>query len=231
MIVVAGDVDPEEVFTQVGKHFGKWAATGDPEAFAIPPVSGGLGEGKQIVPLRNRSQCDIVLGIPGISIRSPDYYPMLVLNQILGQAGLGGRLGGRIRDQDGLAYDVSSSFDASLGEGPFVIRAGAGSQQVDRVVAAMKEEIEKMKVHGVTEQEVGDAKRYLINSTPVRLESNEGIAREFEHIELLQLGEDYLTRYPDLIASVTMDRLLDCFRTRLVFDKAALVVAGPYEPR
>lgn len=230
-IIVAGDVDPEEVFTLVGKHFGKWAATGDPEAFAIPPVSIGLGEGKQIVPLRNKSQCDIVLGIPGISIRSPDYYPMLLLNQILGQAGLGGRLGGRIRDQEGLAYDVSSSFDASLGEGPFIIRAGAGSQQVDRVIALMKEEIEKMKVHGVTEQEVSAAKRYLINSTPVKLESNEGIAREFERIELFQLGEDYLTRYPDLIASVTIDRMLDCARTQLVFDKGALVVAGPYEPR
>jgi zinc protease len=230
-IVVAGDIEPEEVFILVGKHFGKWTAAGSPEVFAIPPVSIGLGEGKQIVPLRNKSQCDIVLGIPGISIRSPDYYPMLVLNQILGQTGLGGRLGSRIRDQEGLAYDVSSSFDGSLGEGPFVIRAGAGSQQVDRVVALIKEEIENLKAHGVTEQEVAAAKGYLINSTPVRLESNEGITREFERIELFQLGEDYLTRYPDLISSVTMDRLLDCVRTQLVFDKGALVVAGPYEPR
>jgi zinc protease len=228
-IVVAGDVDPEEVFTQVEKHFGKWAATGDPEAFAIPSVSIGLGEGKQIVPLRNKSQCDIVLGITGISIRSPDYYPMLVLNQILGQAGLGGRLGSRIRDQEGLAYDVSASFDASLGEGPFVIRAGTGPQQVDRVVALMKDEIEKMRAHGVSEQEVSAAKRYLVNSVPLQLESNEGIAREFERIELFQLGEDYLIRYPNLIDGVKIDQLLDCVRTRLAFDKGSLVIAGPYE--
>jgi zinc protease len=156
---------------------------------------------------------------------------MLVLNQILGQAGLGGRLGNRIRDQEGLAYDVSSSFDASLGEGPFVIRAGASPQQVDRVVALMREEIENLKAHGVTEQEISAAKRYLINSTPVRLESNEGIAREFERIELFQLGEDYLTRYPDLIEDVKVNQLLDCARTRLAFDKGALIVAGPYEPR
>jgi zinc protease len=231
VIVVAGDIEPEEVFTLVEKNFGTWTAAGSPETFAIPPVSIGLGEGEQIVSLRNKSQCDIVLGIPGISISSPDYHPMLVLNQILGQAGLGGRLGSRIRDQEGLAYDVSSSFDASLGEGPFVIRAGANPQQVDRVVALMKEEIENLKAHGVTEQEISAAKRYLISSTPVRLESNEEIAREFERIELFQLGEDYLTRYPDLIEDVKVDKLLDCARTRLAFDKGSLVIAGPYEPR
>jgi zinc protease len=230
-IIVAGDVDPEEVFALVGKHFDKWAVTGEPEAFSIAPVSIGLGEGNQIVPLRNKSQCDIVLGIPGISIRSPDYYPMLVLNQILGQAGLGGRLGNRIRDQEGLAYDVSASFDASLSEGPFMIRAGASPQQVDRVVTLMREEIEKMKSGGVSEQEISAAKRYLVTSLPVRLESNEAIAREFERIELFQLGEDYLLRYPDLIDGVRLDQLLDCVRTRLAFEKGALVVAGPYEPQ
>jgi zinc protease len=231
VIVVAGDIEPEEVFTLVERNFGTWTAAGSPETFAIPPVSLGLGEGEQIVSLRNKSQCDIVLGIPGISISSPDYHPMLVLNQILGQTGLGGRLGSRIRDQEGLAYDVSSSFDASLGEGPFIIRAGASPQQVDRVVAVMKEEIENLKAHGVTDQEISAAKRYLINSTPVRLESNEGIAREFQRIELFQLGEDYLTRYPDLIEDVKVDKLLDCARTRLAFEKGSLIIAGPYEPR
>jgi len=68
----------------------------------------------------------------------------------------------------------------------------------------------------------------LINAMPVELEGNDQIASELERIELFQLGEDYLTKFPELIASVTMDRLLDCARTRLAFDRGALVVAGPY---
>lgn len=112
-----------------------------------------------------------------------------------------------------------------------MIRAGASPQQVDRVVTLMREEIEKMKSGGVSEQEISAAKRYLVTSLPVRLESNEAIAREFERIELFQLGEDYLLRYPDLIDGVRLDQLLDCVRTRLAFEKGALVVAGPYEPQ
>jgi zinc protease len=231
IITIAGDIDPEEIASQAEKHFGSWSMTGSVEAFAIPPAPAGSGEGKQVVTMRAKSQCDIVLGVPGISIRSPDYFPLLILNRILGQAGLGGRLGMRIREQEGLAYDVSSSFDASLAEGLFVVRAGAAPEHVDRVITLMKEEIDKVRTHGITEQEIMAAKQYLINSIPLQLESNEGITGQLERIQLFQLGDDYLTQYPDSIAAVTMDRLLDCARTRLTFDRGALVVAGPYEAR
>jgi len=228
VITVAGDIDAEGIEALVGEYFGGWSVSGSPEAFAIPPASVGIGEGRQIVPMRNKSQCDIVLGVTGISITSPDYFPMLILNQTLGQAGSGGRLGARIREQEGLVYDITSAFDASLSEGPFVIKAGAGPQHVDRVVTLIREEIEKIKSHGITADEANAAKRYLINAMPVELEGNDQIASELERIELFQLGEDYLTKFPELIASVTMDRLLDCARTRLAFDRGALVVAGPY---
>ena len=228
-VCVAGDIKPEAVFQLVEKSFGSWSAKGAPDSFSLPSVAPGLGGGEQVVTMKNKSQCDIAFGFPSISIRSPSYYPMLVLNQIFGQAGLGGRLGDRIRDQEGLAYYAYSSFDASLCEGPFVIRAGVNPERVDRTVTVMKEEIEKLKAQGVTEMEVKAAKRYLILSLPIQLESNEGIARTLERIELFQLGNDYLQRYADLIEGVKMDNVLDCARTRLSFDQAALVIAGPYE--
>src|SRR5262249_418623 len=145
VITVAGDIDPEDIEALVEKQFGSWSVPGSSEVFAIPPASVGMGEGKQIVPMRNKSQCDIVLGVTGISITSPDFFSMVVLNQILGEAGSGGRLGARIREEEGLVYDISSAFDASLSEGPFVIKAGAGPQQVDRVITLMREEIEKIR--------------------------------------------------------------------------------------
>ncbi len=231
VITIAGDIDPEEISSQVERHFGNWTVTGTAESFAIASAAVAPGESKEVVTMRDKSQCEIALGVPGISIHSPDYFPVLILNRILGQAGLGGRLGTRIREQEGLAYDVSSSFDASLAEGPFVIRAGVAPEHVDRVIALMKEEIKKIRTQGIAEQEVTAAKRYLINSIPLQLESNEGITWQLERIQLFQLGDDYLTHYADSIASVTMDRLLDCARTRLAFDKGALVVAGPYESR
>jgi zinc protease len=229
IVTVAGDTNPDEMFELAEKFFGSWTLRGPSEALAIPAVSPGLGVGEQVVRMKSKSQCDIGFGIPGISIRSPDYYPLLILNYILGQSGLGGRLGSKIRDEEGLAYEVSSSFDANLGEGPFVIRAGVSPEQVDRTLSLIKEEVQKMRTKGVTEQEVAVAKGYLINSLPIKLESNEGIARELMHIDLLQLGDDYLSRFPDQVEAVRLDQVMDCARTRLLFDQAAVVIAGPYE--
>src|SRR5262249_2334321 len=61
VITVAGDIDPEDIEALVEKQFGSWSVPGSSEVFAIPPASVGMGEGKQIVPMRNKSQCDIVL--------------------------------------------------------------------------------------------------------------------------------------------------------------------------
>ena len=102
-------------------------------------------------------------------------------------------------------------------------------ERVDRAVTVMKEEIEKLKARNVTEMEIKAAKKYLIHSLPIQLESNEAIARQIERIELFQLGIDYLARYAELIEGVKMENVLDCIRTRLSFDQAALVIAGPYE--
>ncbi len=231
VITVSGDIVPDEIFQVVEKNFAKWSAQGAPEPFTVAAASPGLGAGLQVVTMANKSQCEIAFGLPGISIRHPDYYPMLVLNHILGQAGLGGRLGRRIREQEGLAYYANSSFDANLSEGPFVIRTNVSPEQVQRAVALIKEEIQQVRINGVTSDEVKSAKRFLIHSLPVQLESNEGIVKQLERIELFQLGEDYLSRLPDLIEGVSPERLLDCARALMSFDEAALVIAGPYEQK
>jgi zinc protease len=99
--------------------------------------------------------------------------------------------------------------------------------RVDPVFTLMKDEIQKIKNDGVSEQEVKVAKSTLINSLPLALEDNEGIAGQLLQIELFELGEDYFIRFADMVEGVTPDRLLDCSRRRFLFDQAALVVVGP----
>jgi zinc protease len=231
IIVVAGDIRTEEVFQWIDKGFAKWTAQGVAEAFSMPAAFPGLGTGEQVVRMNHKSQCEILFGLPGISRHDPDYYPLLILNQILGQSELGGRLGARFRDQEGLACYLSSSFEASLSGGPLVIRAVVNPDRVDPVFSLMKEEIQKIKSDGVTEQEVKAAKSTLINSLPLALEENEGIARQLLLVELFELGEDYLNRFADLVEEVKTDSLLDCSRRRLLFDQAALVIVGPYRQK
>jgi zinc protease len=219
------------VFQWVDKGFAKWTAQGVAEDFSIPSAVPGLGGGEQVVRMNHKSQSEIRFGLPGIARRDPDYYPLLVLNQILGKSGLGGRFDARIRDLEGFASNLFSSFEANLSGGPLVIGAVANPDRVDSVLTLMKEEIQKIKSEGVTEQEIQVAKNTLINSLLLALEGNEGIARQLLQVELFELGGDYLNRFADLVDQVKAESLLDCSRRRLLFDQAALVIVGPYRQK
>jgi zinc protease len=146
---------------------------------------------------------------------------------VLGQYALGGRLGDNIRERQGMAYYVFSSFEANVAEGPLVIRAGVNPANVERTVRAIDDEVERMARDGVTPEELADSKRYLIGSMPRTLETNGGIASFLHDADYFGLGLDYDRRLPALVEAVTLDEVNDLARTFLSSDRAAIWVAGP----
>ena len=67
--------------------------------------------------MMNKAQADIAYGFIGIGRMDPSYYAVNLMNNVLGQYALGGRLGDSIRERQGMAYYVSSALDASVIEG------------------------------------------------------------------------------------------------------------------
>jgi zinc protease len=82
--------------------------------------------------MMNKPQADVAYGFVSIARADPSYYAYQLMNHILGQYALGGRLGDSIRERQGMAYYVSSALDASVVEGPLFIRAGVNPANVDR---------------------------------------------------------------------------------------------------
>ena len=146
--------------------------------------------------MMNKAQADVAYGFTAVARRDPDYYALTLMNNVLGQYGLGGRLGDSIRERQGMAYYVFSSLDANLAAGPLVIRAGVAPGNVDRTIASIDEEVRAIVRDGVTPSELADAKRYLIGSMPRNLETNSGIASFLHTAEFFGLGLDYDRRVP-----------------------------------
>jgi len=57
----------------------------------------------------------------------------------------------------------------------------------------------------VTEEELSDAKDYLIGSFPLRFDTNRKVANFLAQVEYFQLGLDYPERYADFIKKVTRE--------------------------
>ncbi len=225
-VAVVGDISPAEAVGQIRRILGSWQAQGEPARLEIPPAP--LPASKTIeVAVPGKFQSEIVMGLPALSREDPDYYALRLGNLILGELGLSGRLGANIRDQQGLAYHVSSDLQASLGPSAWAMRAGVNPTNVERAVEAAVREIERWRTELVTEVEIVNGKSFLTGSLPIGLETDDGVAQVLLDIEFYQLGLDYLLRYPALIEAVTPDSIREAVRRWIHPDHLVTVVAGP----
>ena len=226
-IAVVGDIDPAAVIALIERFFGDWQAPGAPPRVTLPDPLPLPDQRRVHIALDGKSQTDIIWAVHGLDRRSPDYYAASVANMILGQLGIGGRLGERVREEQGLAYYCGSSLDADLGAGPWTAMAGVNPAHVERAIDAIVHEIRQFAAEGPTEQELADAHDFMTGRLAIGLETNDSIASTLLGIERYQLGLDYIERYPAIISSIDRDQVVEVARRYLATDDYAIVTAGP----
>ncbi|MGE0450670.1 MAG: M16 family metallopeptidase [Vicinamibacterales bacterium] len=227
-IVVVGDVDPSQVDAYAASCLADWFVHPPPPVL-FGPIPHLPGRQLLVIPMMNKAQADIAYGFTSMRRDDPGYHAAWLMNNILGEYAMGGRLGDSIRERQGMAYYVSSSLDAAPIEAPLIIRAGVSAANVDRTLASMDVELAALRERGVTDRELAESKQYLIGSMPRALETNLGIAQFLQGVEFFGLGLDYDLRLPDLLSGVTRADVLEA-AAALDPSRAAVVVAGPYPP-
>ena len=90
----------------------------------------------------------------------------------------------------------------------------------------MLAEIKTIREAPVTDQELGEAKSFIVGSFPLRIDSSAKLANVLAQVELYNLGLDYFTSYPKAIEKVTKDDVLRVAKQYLDPQHYALVVVG-----
>jgi zinc protease len=227
-VAVVGDIEPNQALAELSRVFGDWVADNESPArlpSPVPPTERRI----RVVPMMSKSQADVAYGFTAIRRSDPDYYAWWLMNTVLGEYALGGRLGDNIRERQGMAYYVSSSLGAGPIEGPLMVRAGVSADNVLRTVEAIDGELQRMAEWGATDIEVQESKQYLIGSLPRHLETNAGIAEFLQSVEFFGLGLDHDLQLPRLLGLVTRDDVHAAARRALDPRRATVVVAGPYD--
>ncbi|HET7697753.1 MAG TPA: pitrilysin family protein [Vicinamibacterales bacterium] len=224
-IAIVGDVRADTALAAARDAFDGWDAVPAPNR-PVPPVSRAAARQQAAIEMADKSQTDIAYGFTSISRLDPAYCSHWVMNNILGQFGLGGRLAENIRERQGMAYYAFSSFDPSLGPGPLVIRAGVDPANVERAIAAIDAEVGALGREGATERELAETRQYLIGSIPRMLETNQSIAVFLQTAEFFGLGLDYDRRLPSLLRAVTLEDVNAAAAAVLDPERACVAVAG-----
>ena len=225
-LAIVGDFRPERAIDQSRKLLEDWR--GEPARVVDLPRSNNRPERRiQSISMQGKAQSDIAYGFATIPRLDPRFYAYWMMNNILGQFGLGGRLADNIRERQGMAYYAYSSFDPSHVSAPLIIRAGVDPRHVDRAIAAIDQEVAALGADGPTEAEMLESRDFLVGSIPRLLETNQSIATFLQLAEEFRLGLDFDQQLPALLRAVTLDDVRAAARDVLHPDRASVAVAGP----
>jgi zinc protease len=227
-LAIVGDVYAEQAIERSRAQLEGWGTSPIPRV-DLPAVPTAIARRQRSIAMPGKAQSDIAYGFTTIPRLDFRYYAYWMMNNILGQFGLGGRLADNVRERQGMAYYTYSSFDPAPAQAPLIIRAGVDPANVRRAIAAIDHEVDKLGAEGPTEQELSETRDFLVGSIPRLLETNQSIATFLQLAEEFQLGLDFDRRLPAVLQHVTLDEVRSAARETLHTSRASVVVAGPHE--
>jgi zinc protease len=224
ILVVVGDITVEQATALVQTHFGAWKKR---TAQTRTVKNSGVISKKTVQLIdKDLTQSTIVLGHRGISRTNPDFYAVTVMNHILGAGGFSSRLMDSVRDKRGLAYSIMSHYEARAMPGSFWVNLQTRTETTNQAISGVLAEIKAMREMPVSDQELAEAKSFLIGSFPLRLDSTAKLAHLLAQVEFFGLGFEYFSQYPRWIDRVTKEDVQRVARQYLDPERYALVVVG-----
>lgn len=224
ILTVVGDVTAEQVSELVQTHFGTWKKSPSP-ARATKKTSRIDRRTVELIE-KDLTQSNVILGHGGISRKNPDFYAITVMNHILGAGGFSSRLMDSIRDRQGLVYGIMSHFDARLMPGSFWVNFQTRTEATNQAIQSVLAEIKSIRESPVSDQELSEAKSFLVGSFPLRFDSTAKLAQVLAQVEFYGLGFDYFSQYPKWIDQVTKEDVQRVAKQYLNPQHYALVVVG-----
>lgn len=223
IVGVAGDITPEELKLALDKLFGELpekAVSRKVPAVEFPSQS------STVLYMKDIPQTVLEMGLPGIRMIDPDYFAAVVMAHILGGGGFGSRLTEVLREKNGLTYGIDSDMSEMDHAALLTISTSTRNETVRTVLDLTKNEMERIKKEPVTEEELKDAKAYLIGSVPLGLTSTTQIAGTLLTLERYNLPTNFLDLREQAIRAVSKADVTRMAQKLLVPEKCTVVLVG-----
>ena len=203
-----------------------WSGT-TPAAYAAPDAALVAPRGVHIVRKADAPQTELRVGLVGPQRLTPDYFPLVLCNAILGGL-FSSRLNLNLREAHAYTYGAHSGIDWRRGAGPFSMDTAVQSDVTADAVREIMSEFDRMRAEPVSESELSLAQSYLDGVFPIRFESTRAIASALASQAIFALPDDYYDTYRANIRAVTAADILRVAQQHL--DPARLQVVAVGDP-
>src|SRR5262249_18334137 len=162
--------DVDDVIKQVTKRFG---SVKSPRPRAAQPAQPKLDGAREVYRFLDRAQAHLVIGYPGATVDAKDRFALEVLVAVLG--GQSGRVFGELRDKQGLVYRVSAHSVEGVDPGFVAVYLSCAPDKLEAAVAAVRAELDRVRDHGISTDELSRAQSYLTGSHQIAMQRRSAI--------------------------------------------------------
>ena len=196
-----GDFDSAKMEKKLRDTFSGWAR--GPQAPAAPTALNPAKPGLYFVAKDDVTQANIAMVHPGTTRNNPDYYALVVMNEIF-SGSFAGRLMQRLRSDRGLTYGVSGGVGANWDyPGLFRVQMSTKSSTALESVEALRNEVQRLTTDPVTAEELAQAKDSILNAYVFTMDTRAKALNQRVLLEFYGFPADYFVKYPTMIQQVT----------------------------
>lgn len=224
-LTIVGDIKPEAARQLVQSVFGDFK--GAPLVLpTLAPVPNPAKTEIDAVDMSNAVQSEItVTNLVDLKMNNPDYFAVLLANQILG-GGAEGRLFNNLREKHGFTYGAYSDIQAGRFQNLFTSSAAVRTAKTDSAVVEFLGEIGKLRTQKVSDEELANAKALYNGRFALRLEDPARTASFARNILLNDLPKDFYKTYLQKINAVTKEDIQRVAQKYFNSSNTRIVVVG-----
>jgi zinc protease len=226
ILVIGGDVTPENGFAMGQKYFGDWQkpATELPRMTMTTPASEPGNRRILVIDMPDAGQAAVLAVRSGINRSSPDYFRGIVSNSIL--SGYSGRLNWEIRVKRGLSYGAGSALDTRRWAGSFSASAQTKNESGAEVASLTLAEIAKLATGDLPDSELTTRKASLNGGFARGLETNGGLVSQVSSLAIYGVNFDQINQFVSSVQAVKAPDVKNFAATHLNIDSTSVIVVG-----
>jgi zinc protease len=224
-VLVSGDIDGSAVAQKVGSHFGAWTGPA-PDRASPPPPRQNDRQRICFVEAPGSTAATVFAGNVIMGSSSRDFFPFLVLKQILGGT-TRSRLFMNLREAKEYATYAFTEMEVFGSCGVYWARALVRPESIVPAVEEIVGEIGALASSPAVPSEIEEAKSYLVGSLPLRFESAAGFAEWMARYVALRLDPGQWDKGPEELKLVDAERVRETAKRYLAATPVVVIVGSP----
>lgn len=221
-LYAVGMMNEGQLENAVREAFNSWQA--GPEV-SYPEAQPASSPNFSLTDRSGAPQSTIMLGLPVIDPKDPDYVKLMITNTLLGGS-FGSRITSNIREDKGYTYSPRSTINTRRGSSLWYEVADVTTEHTGASLAEISKEINRLKNEAPSEEELEGIQNYQAGVFVLQNSSPSGIASQLAFLDIYDLPEDYLTKMVERIHAVTPEDVQQMTDKYLDYDNMSLVVVG-----